>query len=109
MDLHRKFHENIIFIITCDKNKKIYYYNLLINTNEYSYEDIIIYEHNKIKSHFVFISLLNHTIVSNNLGTIGALMNGGDTIVYKYKNLNTNENYLPSIISEEISNWYSIR
>lgn len=53
------------------------------------------------------LSYCNHTIVSNDIGLIPAIINGGVTIVYDNQHSNS-VNYLPLIFANEMHNWYVI-
>lgn len=57
---------------------------------------------------FALMSNCNSTIVSNDLGVLHALMNGGVTTVYKPEATDEPEYYVPLLISEQMANFYAI-
>jgi outer membrane lipoprotein-sorting protein len=57
---------------------------------------------------FALLSSCNSTIVSNDMGVLHALVNGGDTTVYKPEETAEPEYYVPWAISELMPNFYAI-
>lgn len=57
---------------------------------------------------FALLSSCNATIVSNDMGVLHALMNGGDTVVHRPEPTGEPEYYVPWLISEQMANFYAI-
>lgn len=57
---------------------------------------------------FALMTSCNSTIVSNDLGVLHALLNGGDTTVHRPEATDEPEYYVPWLISEQMANWYAI-
>lgn len=54
---------------------------------------------------FALMSNCNSTIISNEMGVLHALMNGGVTTVFHHTDA---EHYVPFLMSEQMENWYAI-
>lgn len=57
---------------------------------------------------FALMTSCNSSVVSNDMGALHALLNGGDTTVYRPEATGDPEYYVPFLLSEEMANWYAI-
>lgn len=57
---------------------------------------------------FTLLSNCNSTIISNDMGVLHALINGGDATVHRPEATADPDYYVPWLISEELANFYAI-
>lgn len=108
MDFHRK-NSLTLFIVICDAES----FTLCRETFERKgksstadKEDARILHRSNDPFEFALMASCNATIVSNEMGVLHALMNGGITTVFR-PNFDYSYN-VPFLMSEQMENWYAI-
>lgn len=105
MAFHRK-NERTIFMFICDVESLIFCEESFDGKDAVG--DARILRKSIDTFDFALMSSCNSTIVSNEMGVLHALMNGGVTTVYKPEATNDPEYYVPWVISEQMANFYAI-
>lgn len=100
MEAFRKILQLPIFIVLCSIENRHFCRTTFI------VDDTRLIMHGETNSteiqNFALMSKCNHTIVSNNINVLSALINGGMTI---YRNIET-QYYIPRKYGKKLSNWY---
>lgn len=100
MEAFRKILQLPVFIVLCSIENRHF---CRTNFNVDDTRLIIMGQQNSTEiQNFVLMSKCNHTIVSNNINVLSALINGGMTI---YRNIQT-AYYIPKKYGLKLSNWY---
>lgn len=105
MTFHRKT-EKTIFIFVCDQETLVFCQESF--DGKAAVGDVRIIRQSIDTFDFALMSSCNATIVSNEMGVLHALMNGGDATVYKPEPTGEPEYYVPWLISEQMANFYAI-
>lgn len=106
MTFHRKGAEKTIFMIVCDLESLVFCQESF--DGKTSAGDVRIIRKSIDNFDFALMSSCNATIVSNDMGVLHALMNGGETTVYKPEPTADPEYYVPWLMSEQMPNFYAI-
>lgn len=105
MAFHRK-NERAIFIFICDVESLIFCEENFDGREAIG--DARILRKSIDVFDFALMASCNSTIVSNDMGVLHALMNGGDTTVHKPEANSEPEYNVPWVISEQMANFYGI-
>lgn len=105
MTFHRK-NEGAIFIFVCDLESLTFCQESFDGKDAVG--DVRILRRSTDMFDFTLLSNCNSTIVSNDMGVLHALMNGGDATVYRPEATADPEYYAPWVISEQMANFYAI-
>lgn len=105
MTFHRK-NEQAIFIFICDLETLVFCQESFDGKD--SLGDVRILRKSTDMYDFALLTNCNSTIVSNNMGVLHALLNGGETTVYRPEATSEPEYYVPWLISEQMANFYAI-
>lgn len=100
MEAFRKILELPVFIVLCSIENR-HFCRTNFNVDDTRLITMGMQNSTEIQN-FVLLSKCNHTIVSNNINVISALINGGMTI---YRNIKT-PYYIPKKYGQKLTNWY---
>lgn len=105
MAFHRK-NERTVFIIVCDLE------SLTFCQESFDGKDAVgdarILRKSVDVYDFALLSSCNSTIVSNDMGVLHALMNGGEATVHRPEATADPDYYIPWLMSEQMANFYAI-
>lgn len=105
MDFHRK-NDRTIFMMICDMESLVFCQESF--DGKKAVGDARILRKSIDTFDFALMTSCNSTIVSNDLGVLHALLNGGDTTVHKPEDTDEPDYYTPWLISDQMANWYAI-
>jgi hypothetical protein len=95
-----------IFVVVCEPPKFTFCRETFLkNTTAY---DVHLTRKSMNTFDFILMSTCNSTIVSNEMGVLHALINGGIAVTFKPGLKNDPQSYVPWLVSERMDNWYSI-
>ncbi|KAG5680809.1 hypothetical protein PVAND_010294 [Polypedilum vanderplanki] len=106
MNFHRKNGGPKIFMIICET--QIFSFCRDIFEKKQKKADTRIMRKSSDVFDFTMMANCNGTIISNEMGVLHALMNGGMTVVYKPDLKNDPQFYIPWLMSEKMHNWHVI-
>jgi hypothetical protein len=105
MSFHRKS-ERAVFVVVCDAETYLFCQESF--DGKTAPGDVRLLRKSEAAFDFALLASCNSTIVSNDMGVLHALINGGDTTVYKPAETAAPEYYVPWLISEQMPNFYAI-
>lgn len=105
MNFHRK-NDRTIFMIICDVESLIFCQENFDGVKAVG--DARILRKSVDTFDFALMTSCNSTIVSNDMGVLHALLNGGDTTVHRPEATADPDYYTPWLLSENLPNWYAI-
>jgi hypothetical protein len=108
MNFYRKNDELNIFMVICDTQSVTFCHDAFEKEKNPTMMDTRVMRKSSYAFDFVMMSSCNSTIISNEIGTLHALMSGGVTIAYKPEPHKEPRFYVPWLVSEKMDNWYSI-
>ena len=95
-----------IFVVICDQPKLVLCREIFLKNT--TAVDVHLTGKSMDTFDFILMSTCNSTIVSNEMGVLHALINGGITVAFKPGLKNDPQSYVPFVISERMDNWHSI-
>lgn len=70
--------------------------------------DVLVLRRADQNFNFALMASCNHTIISNEVGVLHALYNGGEATVFNPDVDNDKNFYIPLLMAEELPSWYAI-
>ncbi|KAL7034969.1 hypothetical protein ACKWTF_008201 [Chironomus riparius] len=107
MNFHQKNStKRNIFVVICDQPKLIFCREVFLKNT--TAVDVHLTGKSIDTFDFILMSTCNSTIISNGMGVLHAIINGGITVAFKPGLKDDPQSYVPWLISEKIDNWHSI-
>ena len=100
----RKHHSNPIFLVICDSSSLLDYENLFYSNSS----DVRVLREADQYFSFALMASCNHTIISNVVGVLHAIYNGGEATVFEPETEDDKNFYIPLLMAQELPNWYAI-
>lgn len=106
MDFLRKIHYGSIFLVICPS------YLIGDCRDKFFRDDTVVTKQHSLALELAILAMCNHTIIENEFGILGALINEnmGDTIIYDRMPDRSHKEveWFSKYMTENFENWYSI-